>query len=84
MAHRSAVFRFGAKRGMNTYLYAPKDDPYHLYLAYHEGPAGFQRKSFDAKPWLLGVARKVEQRAGLYQRQAAACRPAALASSPAP
>lgn len=29
MARRSALFRFGAKRGMNTYLYAPKDDPYH-------------------------------------------------------
>jgi hyaluronoglucosaminidase len=29
MQHRRAVFRFGAKRGMNTYLYAPKDDPYH-------------------------------------------------------
>ena len=29
MAHRKALFRFGAKRGMNTYLYAPKDDPYH-------------------------------------------------------
>ncbi len=29
MSHRAAVFEFGAKRGMNTYLYAPKDDPYH-------------------------------------------------------
>jgi hyaluronoglucosaminidase len=29
MQHRKALFRFGAKRGMNTYLYAPKDDPYH-------------------------------------------------------
>jgi hyaluronoglucosaminidase len=29
MAHRAAIFAFGAKRGMNTYLYAPKDDPYH-------------------------------------------------------
>jgi len=29
MAHRKAIFEFGAKRGMNTYLYAPKDDPYH-------------------------------------------------------
>jgi hyaluronoglucosaminidase len=29
MPHRKALFRFGAKRGMNTYLYAPKDDPYH-------------------------------------------------------
>lgn len=29
MSHRAAIFEFGAKRGMNTYLYAPKDDPYH-------------------------------------------------------
>ena len=29
MAHRKAMFEFGAARGMNTYLYAPKDDPYH-------------------------------------------------------
>lgn len=29
MAHRKRLFAFGAARGMNTYLYAPKDDPYH-------------------------------------------------------
>lgn len=29
MAHRAAIFEFGAQRAMNTYLYAPKDDPYH-------------------------------------------------------
>ena len=29
MSHRKALFQFGAARGMNTYLYAPKDDPYH-------------------------------------------------------
>lgn len=29
MAHRAAMLAFGAARGMNTYLYAPKDDPYH-------------------------------------------------------
>ena len=29
MEHRAAVFDFGAARGMNTYLYAPKDDLYH-------------------------------------------------------
>lgn len=29
MKHRRAIFAFGAARGMNTYLYAPKDDPYH-------------------------------------------------------
>jgi hyaluronoglucosaminidase len=27
--HRMSMFAFGAARGMNTYLYAPKDDPYH-------------------------------------------------------
>ena len=29
MRQRAAMFEFGAARGMNTYLYAPKDDPYH-------------------------------------------------------
>ncbi len=29
MKHRAEIFKFGAARGMNTYLYAPKDDPYH-------------------------------------------------------
>jgi hyaluronoglucosaminidase len=29
MSHRKALFDFGAARGMNTYLYGPKDDPYH-------------------------------------------------------
>lgn len=29
IAQRCALFEFGAKRAMNTYLYAPKDDPYH-------------------------------------------------------
>ena len=29
MSHRKALFEFGASRGMNTYLYAPKSDPYH-------------------------------------------------------
>lgn len=28
-AERVALFEFGAARGMNAYLYAPKDDPYH-------------------------------------------------------
>jgi len=50
-----------------------KDDPFRLYLAYHEGPSGFRRRSFDAKPWLLGVAQKVEDRAELYGQQYASC-----------
>jgi hyaluronoglucosaminidase len=29
LAERRLLFDFGSQRGMNTYLYAPKDDPYH-------------------------------------------------------
>ncbi|MEN8159036.1 MAG: hypothetical protein ABFS41_03080 [Myxococcota bacterium] len=61
-----------------------KDDPFNLYLAYHEGPAGFSRRSFEAKPWLLGVARKVEERADSYRGQHERCRPPAGADAPAP
>jgi hypothetical protein len=51
-----------------------KDDAFHLYLAYHEGPGGFSRSSHHGKPWLIGVARKVEARARLYQGQYLGCR----------
>jgi hypothetical protein len=59
-----------------------KHDAFHLYLAYHEGPTGFGRRSFDAKPWLLGVAQKVKERADLYARQRSQCAaPASVAAS---
>lgn len=29
LSQRTALFSLGERRGMNTYLYAPKDDPYH-------------------------------------------------------
>jgi hypothetical protein len=60
-----------------------KEDAFHLYLAYHEGPSGFQRRSFEAKPWLLGVARKVQDRAVLYGRQHDQCRGPTMAAAPA-
>jgi hypothetical protein len=50
-----------------------KGDAFHLYLGYHEGPTGYQRRSFDAKPWLFGVAQKVAERAALYEQQSAQC-----------
>ena len=49
------------------------NDPYHLYLAYHEGPGGFSRGSHLKKTWLLAVARKVRLRAELYDRQYRGC-----------
>ncbi len=59
-----------------------KDDAFHLYLAYHEGPTGFERRSFDAKPWLLGVAQKVKERADLYEQQRTQCPAPTVASAP--
>ena len=50
-----------------------KNDTYQLYLAYHEGHGGFNRKTYRKKAWLLGVARKVEGRAKTYKGQLASC-----------
>lgn len=50
------------------------NDARNLYLAYHEGHAGYNRQSYNAKPWLLGVAQRVENRAVMYDAQLRACR----------
>lgn len=51
-----------------------KWDTYHQYLAYHEGRGGFKRKSYQSKPTLIKVARKVEQQAKYYGWQLKQCR----------
>lgn len=48
-------------------------DPEALYLAYHEGVGGYQRKTYRRKPWLMHVARKVRTRAHIYQAQLKTC-----------
>ncbi|MDF1827086.1 MAG: transglycosylase SLT domain-containing protein [Legionellaceae bacterium] len=48
-------------------------DPEALYLAYHEGIGGYQRKTYRRKPWLMRVARKVRTRASIYQAQLKTC-----------
>jgi hypothetical protein len=48
-------------------------DAYSLYLAYHEGIQGYQRKTYLKKRWLLPVAHKVKARAYIYQAQLAQC-----------
>ena len=50
-----------------------KWDAYNQYLAYHEGHGGFKRKTYNKKPWLKKVARKVEKRAKLYSAQLKTC-----------
>ncbi len=51
-----------------------RDDPYHLYLNYHEGLAGYRKRNHARKPDLLKVARRVQQRNSLYAQQYAGCR----------
>lgn len=59
----------------NAYLRArvPRTDAYELYLAYHEGVGGYQRKSYLKKPWLIKVSQKVKARSRLYAAQLNSC-----------
>ena len=50
------------------------NDVYRLYLAYHEGHGGFNRGSYNNKPWLKKVAQSVAKRAASYDGQLAQCR----------
>ncbi len=52
----------------------PLTDARNQYLAYHEGHSGFARGSYNAKPWLLGVADRVAARAETYRVQLQSCR----------
>ncbi|MCP2678769.1 hypothetical protein NHF45_04390 [Maricaulaceae bacterium NA33B04] len=49
------------------------DDPYRLYLAYHEGHGGFNRGSYRGKSWLNRAAREVETDARRYDAQIDRC-----------
>lgn len=51
-----------------------RTDAYSLYLAYHEGIGGYQRKTYLRKSWLMPVARKVQARSQLYAMQLNSCR----------
>ena len=51
-----------------------RSNAYALYLAYHEGIGGYQRKTYLKKAWLVPVAHKVSARAALYQAQLASCK----------
>lgn len=45
----------------------------HFYLAYHDGLGGHSRKSYEGNKWLLAKARKVSERAMMYDKQLANC-----------
>ena len=50
-----------------------KVDAYSLYLAYHEGHGGYNRRSFSNKQWLLNVAKKVSAQSARYGSQLQGC-----------
>jgi len=50
-----------------------KWDPYNQYLAYHEGQAGWKRKTYRNKRWLMDTARKVDVRAREWGAQLSRC-----------
>ena len=49
------------------------NDPYNLYLAYHEGHGGFNRGTYKKKTWLRNTAQQVSNRAAMYSRQLPQC-----------
>lgn len=50
------------------------DDAYRLYLNYHEGLAGYRRKSYQNKDWLLKAAQRVDRLHRTYAEQYQGCR----------
>ncbi|MCK9635495.1 MAG: hypothetical protein M0R41_04390 [Methylobacter tundripaludum] len=57
----------------HTRLGISKLDAKNLYLAYHEGHGGYQRKSYLQKAGLVQIANKVAKRAKLFQSQLSGC-----------
>jgi len=60
--------------GSQKRLKLSKWDAYGQYLAYHEGRAGYEKKTYQEKPWLKNVAKKVKLRAARYNQQLKTCK----------
>lgn len=51
-----------------------KKNVYHHYLIYHEGPAGYSRRTYRRKRWLRQVAGKVARQERRYRSQFRRCK----------
>lgn len=51
-----------------------KRNAYQIYLAYHEGHGGYNRRTYTKKPWLMRTARVVQKRAVKFMKQYQTCR----------
>ncbi len=58
----------------NKQLGIPLNNAYSLYLAYHEGLAGYANKTYANKAWLLDVAQSVQDKANIYRVQISQCK----------
>ena len=59
--------------GTSRELGIAKTDAHNLYLAYHEGRAGYRRGSYKAKPALKRIAKRVAETASRYEAQLKHC-----------
>jgi len=57
----------------NSRLGIAKNDPFNLYLAYHDGHTGYQRGGWRNNSTLQNIARRVEQRSIEYTAQLREC-----------
>ena len=57
----------------NRHLGISKRDPQRMYLAYHEGRGGFSRGSYESKPEVVRIARRVDRQAREYDAQLRQC-----------
>lgn len=55
-------------------LHLSKNNTYALYLAYHEGIGGYKNKTYQRKPWLKKVAKKVSLQSHRYKYQLMRCK----------
>ena len=60
---------------INRVVGVSRDNVRDLYLAYHDGPGGFQRGTWRSKGWLIDVAGRVESIALTYDEQLTGCHP---------
>lgn len=58
----------------NKQIGIANNDAYHLYLAYHEGQDGYEKRSYSKNKSLIATAKAVTTRAAKYDKQLAGCR----------
>ena len=62
-------YHYGTRMELGTQA----GDMRNLYLAYHEGRAGFARNNYLRKPWLMAYADRVKSTEQNYRAQLASC-----------